>query len=158
MAQKSVTLNPQYPRKSKWKNIFIEAVNAILIITWLHTGISKLITHVAFYIQMQQSPLFYKNALVVSYAAPILEIIIAALLIVKKTRFIGFLSSFILMAFFTFYVVYLMVNVPSLPCSCGGVVSWMNWPQHLVFNILLTGLSFVASILYRKKIKQESIL
>lgn len=156
MTQKSISISHSYSARSKWTNIFLEVTNAILIITWLHTGISKLITHVAFYIQMAQSPFFSKYPMFFSYGAPILEIVIALLLIIRRTRLIGFIASFVLMAFFTFYVIYLMIYVPNLPCSCGGVVSWMSWPQHLAFNILLTILAGLAAFVTKRKARQRT--
>lgn len=151
MKQKTISLDNPSPKIFKAIKIVIEAIVAILIVVWLHTGISKLIEYKAFRIQMFQSQLFHNYAAFITFAAPILEIIIAAMLIFKKTRMLGMIGSFLLMIFFTWYVIYLMIYVPNLPCSCGGIVSFLTWPQHLALNIFLTLLSLTGIILIRKQ-------
>ncbi|MGX5820258.1 MauE/DoxX family redox-associated membrane protein [Chitinophaga lutea] len=149
MKQKDITL-PKPHRYDRFQKIFIEIVAAVLIIVWFHTGISKLFDHMSFSIQMQQSPIFHKFAPFVTYAGPIFEIILGILLVFKKTRLIGFLGSTLLMSFFTWYVAYLMIKLPTLPCSCGGAVKYLSWPQHLAFNISLTLLAFIATFILNR--------
>jgi hypothetical protein len=33
-----------------------------------------------------------------------------------------------------------------LPCSCGGIINRLSWPQHLVLNVVLTALTALAYI------------
>ncbi|WP_109699845.1 MauE/DoxX family redox-associated membrane protein [Chitinophaga deserti] len=133
-----------------WKPIIIESFVAILLIVLLYTGISKLIDRLSFEINLQQHSIFSEHARLVSYAAPVLEIVIAIALIFNKTRQAGLAASAVLMAFFTGYVVYMMITLPHLPCSCGGAVAWLSWPQHIAFNALLTVIAGITFALNRK--------
>lgn len=149
MTEKSIQLNASPNRFLKFNKILIEVIVAVLLIVFLHTAISKLLAFSSFRIQMFQSPVFQKIPLLAAITGPSLEITAAALLIFRRTRMPGFILSFCLMAFFTWYVWYLMTTMPHLPCSCGGVVSWLNWPQHLALNIILTVLSLVGIFLLK---------
>lgn len=151
MKQKSAVIHSPVVRSLKFNKIAIEVIVAILLLVWLHTGISKLIDHRSFQVQLTQNPIFHNIATLASYAGPILEIILAILLIPKKTRLWGLAGSFFLMGFFSWYVYYLMTTLPSLPCSCGGIVGWLNWPQHLTLNIFLTVISLIGFFLVRKQ-------
>ncbi len=136
---------------SKYVFIYLEAVTAIFIILWIYTGISKLIDWRSVSLQMMTNPIFKGMPKLATFGGPVLELCLAILLVFKRTRLLGFYLSFVLMSFFTFYVSYLMIYLPTLPCSCGGVISSLNWTQHLVMNILLTIISVSAIILYRKR-------
>lgn len=151
MTQNSIPVKNSITNPFKWRAITIEIFVAIIIIVLLYTGISKLIDRLSFHVNLEMNPLFHNYALFVSYAAPILEIVLAVSLIFTKTRKAGLLASAFLMSFFTGYVIYLMVSLPNLPCSCGGIVGWLNWTQHLILNIFLTIISFAGFLLLRKQ-------
>jgi len=63
------------------------------------------------------------------------------------------------MVAFTAYIIVIMrfaayvpclcipVNAPEFtPCSCGGILSDMNWNQHLIFNIVFTMIALTGLI------------
>ncbi|WP_341837402.1 MauE/DoxX family redox-associated membrane protein [Chitinophaga pollutisoli] len=156
MTNKTLPIQRRVEKAIKWRNIAIEAIIAILIVVLLHTGISKLIDWRSFEIQMFQSPIFHEYYRIVTFGGPILEIIIALMLVIKRTRFVAFIASFLLMGFFTWYVYFLMTTIPNLPCSCGGVVGWLNWTQHLILNIFLTIISLIGALMWRNNRKEES--
>lgn len=151
MRQKTIPLDPSPNRALRFSKILIEVFVAILLIIWLHTSISKLLDFSGLKIQMFQSPVFRKIPTLAAVIGPSLEIIAALLLIFKRTRLAGFFLSFVLMLFFSWYVAYLMLTMPNLPCSCGGVVGWLNWPQHLTLNIFLTIISLTGFFLVRRQ-------
>ena len=119
----------------------IEVIAALLILLFLYTGLSKLHARENFFGVLSFSPLIKSNAYLLSWVIPIVEILIGALLFFPVTRKMGFISSFILMIFFTACIAYMLLFSSNLPCACGGVLRKMSWPQHLVFNIFFTGLS-----------------
>src|SRR5688500_4505042 len=110
MKQKAISLNNPSRKRIYFKNIATEIIVAILIILLLHTGLSKLFDYRSFSIQMHQSPIFHNIAQFVTFAGPILEILLAILLIFKRTRPLGMAGSFLLMCFFSWYVWWLMAN------------------------------------------------
>lgn len=100
--------------------------------------------------QMGRSPFINHIADILSMAIPIGEIIIAGLLIFKKTRLIGLLASFFLMLVFTGYVYAMLHYSYYIPCSCGGVLAALSWENHLIFNIAYTILALIGIILFIK--------
>lgn len=128
-----------------------ELITAIFIILWLYVGITKLIDYRSFEIQMSISPIFHKSAKLVTFGVPLLEILVGFSLIAKKTRIIGYYLSFVLMIIFTIYVAYLMIFIPNLPCSCGGIISSLGWTQHLILNITLTILALIYIITFHRR-------
>lgn len=150
MTQNSIQVKRHIAPQLKWKAVTIEVISAMLIIVLLYTGISKLIDRISFHVNLEQSQIFHNHAHFVSYAAPILEILIAISLTITKARKMGLLASALLMAFFTGYVIHLMATNPNLPCSCGGAVAWLSWPQHLALNIFLTTISIAGYLLAKK--------
>ena len=138
-------------RRLAIEKVAIEVIIAILIIVWLHTGLSKLFDSGNFRVQLSQSPIFRSYAGFITYAGPIFELLLGVLLIFKRTRFWGLIGTFVLMVFFSWYVYYLMKTLPQLPCSCGGIVGFLNWPQHLALNIFLSVISIIGIFLVRRR-------
>jgi hypothetical protein len=134
----------------KKKNTYVEIISALLIILFIYTGLNKMMDIDKFKFEMGRSPFIQNMSGFIAYTLPTGEMLLALLLIIKRTRLLGLYFSFALMALFTGYI-WLMLNYAyDLPCSCGGIISKMSWHQHLVFNAVFTGLSMVAIILQSK--------
>lgn len=144
-------------KKLDAKKISIEVIVAIFIILWFYTGISKLLGYKSFNLQMHQNRLLYNYADLITFGVPLLEIFVGTLVTFVKTRRWGLLISIFMMVAFTAYVAYLMLYIPHLPCSCGGIISILNWPQHLTLNIILTILAIIGFILVSKKPKPRQL-
>ena len=141
-------------RKLKFMRIqrstLLEAIAAIFILLFTYTAISKFWNIPQFHMVLRKSPLVSNHALMVAWAMPFIEIIVSILLFIPRTRKIGLYSSLVLMIGFTSYLGYMIYFTPSLPCSCGGVLSTMTWKQHLVFNIFFTALAITGVLLQRR--------
>ncbi|MDX1365731.1 MAG: hypothetical protein R3243_16110, partial [Arenibacter latericius] len=61
-----------------------------------------------------------------------------------------------LMILFVGYTVAVLFFAPTLPCSCGGIISLLSWEQHLVFNLVFLLLSIVG-IIYSYHLKNTHI-
>jgi len=88
-----------------------------------------------------------------AYIIPLSELLVCALLLFNRTKKAGYYASLTLMAAFTTYVGYILIKYPGFqrPCICGGVISLMNWPQHLAFNLFFTFLAARAIYLMRRE-------
>lgn len=137
------------------RHVIVEALAALLILLFVYTASSKLMEYENFRNVLLQSPLIGKQAPLVAWALPLIELIIAVLLFIPRTRLTGLWCSFILMTVFTLYIAYMLAFVTKHPCPCGGVLSKLTWPQHLVFNIFFTLLSVVAIWLTKRPVKRQ---
>lgn len=70
-----------------------------------------------------------------------------------KTRLKGLYGALGLIILFTIYVYVagIVFFRPNTHCYCGGVITLLSWPQHLMFNIELNLLAISGMRLYRKR-------
>ena len=113
-------------------------ISAALIIVFVYAAASKLMDHTRFREILKESPIISNYATFFSWAIPLFEIGISALLIVPKSRKLGLWYSLFTMLVFTCYLGYMVAFIPNKPCSCGGILEKLSWTQHLAFNITLT--------------------
>lgn len=134
------------------KRIFTEVVIVLLVILFLYTAVSKFIDFKGFTYDLNNQP--FPNSLtpILRWLIPITEISIVLTLLFERTRMIGLYASFILMGLFIIYTALVLFNFfDYVPCSCGGVIKNLTWPQHLFFNLFFTIISFLAIRANRKK-------
>jgi hypothetical protein len=124
-----------------------------LVFLFVYTATSKLLKHDVFQVQLDRFPWIKHMALFLAWAVPLTELIVAALLLSTRVRKIGFMLSLALMVTFTLYLALMLGTEKHLPCSCGGVISAMTWKQHLVFNIVFTGIALSGLVFSPPKIK-----
>jgi hypothetical protein len=91
------------------------------------------------------------KANIIGWLVPLAELAIVVLLFFISTRSLGLKASFTLMILFTFYIGYMLIFTPHLPCSCGGVLRQLSWKNHLIFNLGLTLLAGWGVWLMNKK-------
>lgn len=127
-----------------------ELIAALFIFLFLYTAISKISEYYTFRTILLKSPLIKPYAGPLSWLLPVTEIITSILLFLPFTRKFGLILSLGLMAIFTIYVTYMVLFVPNLPCSCGGVLKELSWNQHIIFNLFFTALGILALWLTNK--------
>ena len=132
---------------------FIVFAAALLIFLYIYAALTKLFDLQNFKTVLERSPLIGENTVWVSWSIPVVEIIVSIFLFFPRFRKYGYLSSSILMAVFTLYIGYMIMFVPKLPCSCGGVMSKLTWPQHLLFNSAFFAVSIIGWALCNKESK-----
>ena len=128
------------------KQILLESIVSLLVMMFLYASFSKYFDFAGFQLAMYRQPFPHWFSTVLIIFMPPAEILISILLITAKQRTLGLRAAVILMALFTAYIASILSHFfPKVPCSCGGVIARLNWPQHLVFNccfllLALTGL------------------
>lgn len=116
----------------------------LFILLFTYTAISKFSSLSAFYYNINRSPIIGQYSSWVKVLIPAIEVAIAILLFVPKTRFVGLCASLFLMSVFSLYVGYALFSDTKLPCSCGGVIESLSWHQHFWLNVMLTLLALLA--------------
>lgn len=118
------------------RNIKSEIIASLLILLFAYTAFEKYIDHNVFLFTLQSAAIPHTIANFLSWAIPITEFAIVCLLLFPMLRKIGLLCSAVLLTVFSLFIVYMLLFSPTVPCSCGGFVSYLSWKQHLLFNIL----------------------
>ncbi|MGV3766818.1 MAG: MauE/DoxX family redox-associated membrane protein [Chitinophagaceae bacterium] len=112
-----------------------ELLISVPIFIFAYTGLDKLVHHEFFRVQLLSHHLLKNHAILISWALPVIEIIVALLMFFHTTRRVGLLIGLSLMSAFTAYLLYLVTTAPHLPCSCAGIFSFMSWNMHIIFNV-----------------------
>src|SRR5258706_8220852 len=134
------------------RQVLLETISALLIMLFLYASISKFLDFHTFIGEMNNQPLPNVLTPFLVWTIPSLEIAISLALIIERTRLAGLYTSFVLMTLFTIYACSVLIHFFAyIPCSCGGVISKLNWSQHLVFNLFFVTLSVTGIILQRGK-------
>jgi putative oxidoreductase len=117
-------------------NTLRSLIAALLILLYVYTATSKLLSFADFQMQMRMQvlPEWLKGLL--TWTLPPVELTVAALLFVPSTRQTGLWLSAILLMAFTLYIGLVLLSVfDRVPCSCGGVLRSMGWSLHFGFNL-----------------------
>lgn len=144
----------QKPTATSWlnKNVVIEIICSLLILLFVYAAISKLSDYDRFTVQLSKSPFITSFSNFTAWSIPTIEILIALLLAIKKSRLIGLYASFFLMSLFTAYLIIMLNFSYYIPCSCGGVLERLSWDQHVVFNSFFIAISAAGVIMQHKNI------
>jgi len=138
-----------------FKTRLTEIISALLIFLFVYAATSKLLDYQKFQVQLGQSPLLTSFAGWIAWLVPPIEIIVSLLLLFSKTRLLGLYASLTLMVMFSSYVVAITRFSDYIPCSCGGVLTKMNWNQHLVFNIIFVLITLTGILIHSNKMEKE---
>ena len=133
------------------KALILDIIANFFILLFLYTGIMKIIDHHRFDWALHKSPLLYGVAPILSYLVPIGELLIVMGLMLPRTRRLGLISSLCLMSIFTIYIGYMLYFRMDRPCTCGGIISYMNWHQHFYFNTAATLLALYGVLMHPKR-------
>lgn len=131
-----------YASKTKeMKPRISQAAAAWFILLFVYTGVTKLLSLASFQKVLSDSSLLRHFSVFVSWSLPLAELVVAALLLFPATRKAGLYVSLVLVLLFTAYIGWMLLYAPHLPCSCGGVISALNWKQHFFFNLFCIALA-----------------
>ena len=134
------------------RKIIIEIISSLLILLFLYASVSKWLAFKLFIGEMNNQP--FPNWLTpfLVWSIPFIEVIIAIGLIFEKTRILALYASLFLMLAFTIYTVVILLHAfKYIPCSCGGVIRKLTWPQHLFFNLFFVGISLLGIFLKKRE-------
>lgn len=141
----------------RFREAFVVLVSLLLILLLAYTGLTKLLEGKMFYDNIRNSPIFGGEtiAAIAAIVIPVSEIVVALLIVCRRTRLLGLYAALVLMLIFAGYTVSLLFFAPSLPCSCGGIISLLSWKQHLMLVLVFLFL-ILLSIIGLKPVKIKS--
>jgi putative oxidoreductase len=138
------------------RKIIIEIISSLLILLFLYASVSKWLAFKTFIGDMNNQPFPNWMTPYLVTAIPVIEVLIAVGLIFEKTRVPALYASFVLMTAFTIYTVAVLAHAfKYVPCSCGGVIKKLTWPQHLFFNLFFVSISLLGIWLKKRDALHE---
>jgi len=126
---------------------YLLAMLAVLL--FAYTAFYKFMEHERFLQTLTAVFIFGGYTTLLSWFVPVLELVIVALILYPRTFRIGMWCFVSAMVMFTLYILAMLIWMDKLPCSCGGVIEKLSWPQHLIFNLAFIGLGLLALRLER---------
>lgn len=138
------------------RKISLEIISSLLVLLFVYAAVSKLNDYETFKVQLSKSPFITDYAVILAWALPIGEILVGLALVFRRIRLLGFYASLFLMTMFTAYIYIMLHYSYYIPCSCGGILSEMDWNTHLWFNAGFVLLSVAGILLQTKEIKLRS--
>lgn len=136
------------------KKFIIEFVVLQFMLLFVYTAVDKLMHISSLRYVLPKYPYIGFMGKILVWALPIMELCAVTLLYFKRKT--GVLLSCILMAVFTLYIGLMMIGGKSnYPCTCGGLIQELTWPQHLVLNIYLLVSGVYAYSLLRKHVTEK---
>lgn len=129
---------------------FVDWSAGLFILLYLYAAIAKFKDFEAFVMEIDRSPLSGSFLSALALSVPGLEIVLCILLFIPHTRFAGLVGSTLVIGTFSFYIAYMLLFAPKLPCSCGGILQSLTWRQHLYLNLGFLALGTIAILLHPK--------
>jgi hypothetical protein len=137
----------------------IEIISGLFILLFIYTSASKVIDFDGYLFDLRNQPFPNWIASLIAWVVPISELMIAGLHFFDKTRLFAMYLSLILMGLFTIYAASILFNMwGQIPCSCGGIIKYLKWPQHLIFNIFFVSLAIVGIVLLKRQISATVLI
>ena len=137
----------------KTNTTIYKVLRGLMILFWVYVGIEKLWQLSAFHIALQQQPVISILAPILFWLLPLLEISIGALLGLpaRRLQHWGWIASTIMITLFSIYIALGVLDVyDKKPCMCTSFLSHIPWTAHLLFNLVILGLSLAGLVLNRK--------
>lgn len=122
----------------------------LLVVLFSYTAINKVFTLSRFQFQLSKFPWLDTYPRLTAWAVISSEIAAVGLLLTPRRILTGFVVSFCLLSLFTTYLLIMLLTSPYLPCTCGGVLEQLSWPQHLGLNLLCIGISILGFVNERR--------
>ena len=139
-----ITNNARFQISELTKERIVIAIRWVCMALFIYTAYAKITDHDRFLRGLTRVHLISGFAVFISIAVPIIEIIIALLLLIPRTAKIGFYSFTTAMSGFTLYIISAMIWEKNLPCHCGGAIEKLSWSQHIWFNLAFISFAICA--------------
>lgn len=109
-----------------------------LFLFWIYAAVVKLADISLWRFRLREQPFDDVFAEPLAWGLPVLEFVIAALMISARTVKWGLYMGAALLVVFSVYIGMIQLNFFShVPCSCAGIVKSFGWTDHLIFNMVI---------------------
>ena len=120
----------------------------LLIVLFTYTAVSKWIDFDRFLKDLTNQPIPQGAIPFLAWVLTLSEFVLVILILREPTRKFGFAGAIFFMSLFTGYTGLVLLKIFNrIPCSCGGVIRELTWPQHLLFNVVFTGVAITGYVI-----------
>ena len=138
------------------RTFIVDIICILFMILFLYTSVNKMMEYSVFKEQISESPILAPISMPIAAGLPIIEMLLTIMLLIPRWRLIALYASLVMMTLFTMYVIAILLFDKNLPCSCGGILAALSWPQHLIFNITFIIFAIAGIWLEKKSMRQNN--
>ena len=134
----------KFPLRKLAKERIIIVLRWLCMGLFLYTAYAKTADHYRFLNGLSRVHIISHFAAFISFAVPLVEILVALLLLIPQTAKTGLICFIAVMSSFTIYIISAMIWEKQLPCHCGGAIEKLSWSQHIWFNLAFIAIAISA--------------
>lgn len=131
-------------------SVVVEVICWAYFLLFAYAAFDKLMGYDKFVVTMGQSGMLTPYAGVLGWLVPVVELVLALMLVLNWFRLLGLYAAFGLMTMFTTYIFIVLQVMDKELCGCGAAIEALGWGWHLVLNLVLVGLAVIAIVLVYK--------
>lgn len=134
------------------QSIFLKYTSGIISLLWFYAAGSKWVAFHDFTSAMHKQALWPALEEALIYGLPLIEFVVAILLLYSQTLTPGLYASAGLLFAFSVYIIFVLLHAfGQVPCACGGLIEDMGWTFHLVFNLAFLALTLTNILVKHRK-------
>ena len=127
------------------QQVLVEVITLLIVVVLLYAAINKLIHYRAFRFVLGITPTLKGMVSILTFAIPILELLIAILMLIQKTKIAGLYLSIGLFIIYLVGMFQLKLYVPNIR---GGILDRLSFTQYLILNTLLLTLAIFGIVIH----------
>ncbi len=136
-------------------SVVVEVICWAYFLLFAYAAFDKLMGYDKFVVTMGQSGMLTPYAGVLGWLVPLVEIVLALLLVLNWFRLLGLYAAFALMTMFTTYIFIVLYVMEKELCGCGAAIEALGWGWHMVLNIIFLILAIIAIVISREAQRRE---
>ncbi|MDR6782666.1 MauE/DoxX family redox-associated membrane protein [Pedobacter africanus] len=136
--------------KQGWCSAMVEAICWLYFLLFAYAAFDKLMGYDKFVVTMGQSGMLTPYASVLAWLVPLVEVVLALMLVLNWFRLFGLYAAFGLMTMFTTYIFMVLYVMEKELCGCGAAIEALGWGWHMVLNAGFVVLGVIAIVLVYK--------
>lgn len=123
-----------------------------------YAAITKSLEYSVFKTQLNSLHVVGMFASTLAWGIPLVQLVIAGMLVWPATRLWGLYSAALLLVIFSVYILYMLAAVNDLPCACAGVFRFISWTDQLELNMLFLFIALIGIQIQKGNIQDKRIL
>jgi hypothetical protein len=130
----------------------VKLIAIALAVLFAIAAVDKLEHYAKFRLQLQRFPVSLPGLHSLAWVIPVIELMIAVLLLLPVTRLKGLFASLFLLGLYTLYLVSMLETHFYCTCNCGEPFPSLSLKMHIVFSLVCVFVTGVGVVLYGRLI------
>jgi hypothetical protein len=121
----------------------VEILSYLFIVLFVYAALRKFLDLAMFSKELTRLRFLKQSSKGIIITISTIEIIVAILLAITRTRLLGLFCTFSLFVLYTIYLLFLLEYTKVIPPHFGEIIDYVTLPEYLFGNIILSYLGFI---------------